>query len=158
MCGKYYLAEDSTGSLKKRLLDNSVYDLYIIEWDDELLTGDKNVDDHHKEMVETLNDYCHSVQYEMNNGTVTDIINKISFDIMKHFEEEEEFMLEIDYPEYQKHKDSHEGFLREFYYLKGKQEKNIPDAKYKLIKFCLSHIKNHITTMDKKLANYSTPR
>ncbi len=130
---------------------------YKVEWTDDLLTGNKEIDHHHKEIIESLNNYCALIQYEISESVVIDMINQISYDVTKHFTEEEQYMHDIEYPDFEKHQKSHRAFLSKFYELKSDWEKNSDniDTKENLITFCLKATKNHIITMDKTLALYS---
>lgn len=126
----------------------------LLEWSDDLLTHDRNIDKHHKEFVNKLNGYYNDMMSGSGPEAVTKMIRTINSDIIRHFAEEEKFMDKINYPAIEKHRKSHKEFMQQFEVRKKDVENNVNGAGTELFVYVAKWFKDHTFYADKCLASY----
>ncbi len=115
-------------------------------------TGNKQIDDEHKEMFEILNDAFEEVEEEEKENKNKKVLKRL-YDFMKiHFKEEEAFMRNIEYPEYKHHLSLHNEIIQECNNLLERINE-MKDALFEreLAKIIDRDIIQHILQEDKKI-------
>jgi len=87
-------------------------------WNDSYSVGDKQLDEHHKQLLVILNKACDACAHG-NHRAFPLILNELLDYVIYHFEEEENYMYGIKYPELETHKIEHLQFCNT---LKGYQQ------------------------------------
>jgi len=85
----------------------------LIKWRDELKLGIAAIDDEHRELIEIINGLHDVMQVGADQVQVVDLLGDIHDLIAAHFEHEEAFMRETQYPDYTIHKEDHETLLED---------------------------------------------
>ena len=76
-------------------------------------TGNEQIDAEHKEMFEILNDAFEEVEEDQKEAKIKKVLKRL-YDFLKiHFKEEEAYMRDIDYPQYEDHLDLHNEIINE---------------------------------------------
>jgi hemerythrin len=122
------------------------------KWSNNLATGIEKVDQQHKQLIETVNSLLEAVKNGEPKDKVDETIEFLSDYVITHFKTEEEVMIKHQYPEYEKHKDIHENFVKDFKELLKKR--NELSFTFKLQTKVGEWLINHIHNVDKKMAKY----
>lgn len=124
-------------------------------WKKYYKTGNKEMDEEHKEMFEILDKAFEEVEDDQRDQKIKDVLNDL-YDYMKvHFKSEEHYMKDIEYPEYEEHKKLHNDIVKSCNELLG--EINNMEASLfekELAKMIDIHIINHILEEDKKIIHW----
>lgn len=84
----------------------------LIEWNDDLATGNSEIDDQHRELFRRFNNLLTACNQGKGRGEVSGLLLFLGEYIRSHFAMEETLQLRHRYPEYAAHKEEHEGFIR----------------------------------------------
>lgn len=93
-----------------------------IQWTADLSTGSKEIDDQHKTLFDRINcmlDACNEGKGKQEIGSVVAFLEDY---VTTHFEAEESYMIQNQYPAYEAHKAQHEDFKKKFEDLKRQIE------------------------------------
>ena len=83
----------------------------LVEWRDEFEIGIKEVDFEHQELVELINESYRAAKDKNSTTDVMDFLGEIFSQISAHFALEEKVMRDMQYDQYEDHKDDHERLL-----------------------------------------------
>lgn len=126
----------------------------LAEWNSSLDTGIKSIDDQHKKLVEIINDLDEALKLGKGNVVENALYEELSNYILKHFSDEEEYMLKWKYPEMESHLQAHNWFtdkVREFRKQGKPGESSVTDD---VLQFLLNWLIEHIKTVDKELGKF----
>ena len=84
----------------------------FITWTDELSVGVELFDNDHKELILIANRLHDSITVRAQEAVLSSLLNDLLKYTIFHFGHEEGYMIQYGYPEYEKHKDEHEGLVR----------------------------------------------
>ena len=119
----------------------------------DLRTNVPLMDGQHKELF----DFINAVETSKDvNEDVAKAIDFLSAYVIKHFNEEEALMREKNYPEYEWHRNWHQGYVNAVYNLKEEFVKNGPSEAFSemLNKSIMNWIQRHIQNVDMKFARF----
>lgn len=125
----------------------------LYEWDDSLSVGNAQIDKDHKrlmDLVAQLNEAMRSGQGRSAVGTILDEL--VSY-TEEHFRTEENFMREINYPDFPVHKAEHERLVKEVKDLQTRFQSGSITITVSVSNFLADWLRNHILVQDKKLAS-----
>ncbi|RKZ70541.1 MAG: hemerythrin-like metal-binding protein [Gammaproteobacteria bacterium] len=83
----------------------------LVEWRDEFKIGIEEVDFEHQELIELINELYAEAKKEDSALAVMDCLEEIFAKISAHFALEEKVMRDLQYDEYEDHKEDHELLL-----------------------------------------------
>ncbi len=83
----------------------------LIEWDNEFAVGIPDVDIEHRALVELINGLHAQLESGSYGVNMVDFLGEVYAGMREHFTNEESIMRELDYSDYQEHKQDHERFL-----------------------------------------------
>ena len=83
----------------------------LVEWRDEFKIGIEEVDFEHQEMIDLINEIYIEAKKENSDIAVMDCLGEIYAKISAHFALEEKVMRDLEYDQYEDHKDDHERLL-----------------------------------------------
>jgi len=131
------------------------------EFTEDLITGNELIDSQHKELIGRINKLLDSCEAE--NGAVTAIktLDYLADYTNFHFGAEEELQKEIGYPDYDKHKEQHEGFKKTISELDEMlQEEEGPSPAFiaKVEENVIKWFYTHISGFDRSVAEYKFMR
>lgn len=93
------------------LIFNEMSAMNLIEWRDEFKIGIDEVDFEHQELIELINEIYDEAKTEGSILAVSDSLGDIFGKISAHFALEEKEMRELNYDQYEVHKEDHEQLL-----------------------------------------------
>ncbi len=85
----------------------------MIEWEDKFSVGISKIDEEHKKLIGILNKAVVANEHNGNTEELWEVLKEMTNYALTHFETEETYMKEFNYPEYQDHKEEHRGFSTE---------------------------------------------
>lgn len=126
----------------------------VFQWNESLSVGIGEIDRQHKQLVEMiahLND-------EMRKGKGKDILEKIlngmvNYALM-HFETEEKYFLQFDYPEAEHHRSVHHAFVDKVSAFKTQYAEGNKGLTIEVMDFLMDWLQKHIKGDDKKYAPF----
>lgn len=136
-----------------------------VEWNDDFLTGIDEIDEQHKEIIESVNNIYQAIEDNKSKETIIDLIKNLDFYTNSHFDIEEKYMRMFNYGGYSEHKKTHDFFkntyeqIRFSYYYVG-DDRTAP--KYELARVMALHLSQilmdwlnlHLNTFDKEFAAF----
>ena len=126
----------------------------LFEWDDSFITNVQKIDEQHRVLVNTINELHTAMTQGKSNEMLTEIIQGLVDYTVTHFQTEENFMQQHQYPDFPSHKKEHDEFVSEV----GKFQQDFLAKKVflsiKVFNFLIEWIDNHIRTSDQKLGKF----
>lgn len=92
------------------------------KWNDELLTGLYWIDSEHKRIVNAVNEFTENVEKGEGAGEALSTLQFVKTYMLGHFSNENNYMTEYNYPDYQFHAQDHRKCFDEFGDLINKYE------------------------------------
>lgn len=106
-----------------------------IIWGENFSVGVRDLDEQHKQIVIIVNTLIDMNNAEVSSEIISDTLTKMTRYAMDHFEKEEQYMLDYEYPEYPSQKKQHQEF------------------KKKTVNFCMETMV-HEVTVPKEIITY----
>lgn len=124
-----------------------------IEWNDDLRTGIPVIDQQHQELLVMLNRLG---RFRCGTEDLLETFTELENYVNNHFQSEEDYMIEIKYPDFSEHKACHDKFVEDINAIKKKmdKDKNICDVGDELFDFVGGWIMHHYSDEDIKLVDY----
>jgi hemerythrin len=123
---------------------------------DRLLLSIDKIDVQHKNIFEIIGRFQDACSEGESSETLSELFNLLKTYIEEHFKQEEEYMIEHNYPEYDNHKESHNIFTRKVNVLNNTiSSKYISVAKIvEINEFFSEGFVTHISEIDSKLGEF----
>ena len=83
-----------------------------IIWNERFSVGVRKIDEQHKELIKMINKLIETKDTKVDSETISDILTKMTKYADYHFQTEEQYMIEYDYPDYSSHKEQHIEFKK----------------------------------------------
>lgn len=129
-------------------------------WKDKYAIGIEQIDDQHKELFKTLSDFIQIIQNENSwDDKIESVKETLTFMkeyVVFHFNDEEKYQEEINYPDMIIHKEEHRKFKEsvnkygEIFETEGYTEEKMQEFSAKLMTWLIMHVGK----MDQKIADY----
>ncbi|WP_135080028.1 bacteriohemerythrin [Terasakiella sp. SH-1] len=124
----------------------------LVQWSDDLAFGVDEIDDDHKKLLGMVNQLYRFMKTQASAQDIQIAFDELYHYTQTHFGSEEEVMQQMNYVDYAKHKQAHEGFVKRLDVLYKKYQKGEADAEVDLTGLLSSWWVNHIMSFDKELA------
>lgn len=125
-------------------------------FDKSLETGNKAIDDQHKELINAINNLLDACGQGKGRDEIKNTIKFLADYTVKHFNDEERLQKQYNYPDYAAHKKLHEDFKIEVNNIISEFEGNGTSVilTHKVNNIIASWLIKHIKGEDKKVATY----
>ncbi len=126
----------------------------LLEWTSDLETGIDVIDDDHRLIIEFYNRIYYFYNSETDRLMLDRAISDFKLLFSLHFLKEENFMIEIGYPDFESHAREHEtmvGLLNKFVETKTDKEEACPKIAFLVLQWLSSHLEG----ADRRLAAYT---
>lgn len=122
-----------------------------IEWKDDLAVGISEIDEQHKELFDKIGSLFDACNAGKGKEQIDATIKYLQDYVVLHFGSEEKLQKKYNYPEYIKHKEMHDQFIKDFLVLKESIDKDGINGLMiiKLNKLLVDWLINHIRKTDK---------
>ncbi len=123
-----------------------------VQWSEDLSSGFKEIDDQHKELINRVNKLLDACNSGKGRQEIGDTLNFLSDYVVEHFNSEEKYMKQYNYPGLNEQIEQHKYFVGYVGELKNEFDKNGPSISLtmKLSKNLVEWLVNHIMKIDKK--------
>jgi hemerythrin len=126
----------------------------IIKWTDKYLMHIKQIDEQHQGLVGMINKLKKSLSRNEESAVIKSILDEMGAYAVGHFNLEERYMLETNFPLYGEHKKEHEFFKTEIgkfqkYYYAGRAHLTA-----QILTFLSSWLKDHLLGTDRKYVDH----
>jgi hemerythrin len=137
---------------RKNLLEESMF----IVWNEELATGDEEIDNQHKELFRRFNNLQSACKQGKGLDELSNLLTFLGEYVRSHFALEEQLQIVHDYPGYLKHKEEHDGFIRNLRKLEDQlNTKGTTSALLIQTNMAIGNwLTRHFTWTDKDLADF----
>jgi hemerythrin len=127
-----------------------------IRWTSDLSIGIEIIDLQHKELIKRVNTLLEATRKGLGKREIQNLLVFLNEYINTHFSEEEKYMLESNYPDYQSHKNEHKMFINDFSDIETEFNENGVSSYFliQIQKRMCNWIEDHLCQVDKKFANY----
>lgn len=119
-----------------------------------------SIDRQHKELFRMFNELCDAIWDGKGKDKVGDGLKFLADYTVQHFSDEEAYMTEHNFPEYQAHKKAHEDFVKEVGQFIGKFESEEVGSDFviSVITKLGNWTRDHIRGMDRELGSFLVTR
>lgn len=128
----------------------------MITWTESYVFGIARIDEHHKALVDKINELYAAMRGGRGRQSVGPIMEFLKTYARNHFTEEESLMVRYSYPDYEEHKREHDGFRETFAGMYREIEANPQSVRnaVKVERWLSAWIVNHLKQVDKKAMVY----
>jgi len=116
------------------------------------LIGIDRYDEHHKKLIDIINELYDELLKGASKHVIISYLEKLDLYTKIHFQEEEDFLLKINYPKYDEHKEIHQVFIEQISSLKTKAESELIGKE--LIKYLVTWLTKHIFESDREYVGF----
>ena len=127
-----------------------------IAWNDSYCLGNEQIDRQHKKLFELVSGLVNACMDGSDTEKLQETLTFLGNYTVQHFYFEEELQLQYNYPEYGKHKQLHEDFVKTVGELTESFHKNgsSTELSNNVNKVVVKWLINHIQREDKKIGDY----
>ena len=126
----------------------------IAEWDDSLMLGIAEIDQHHKATIDQVNALFTSMMAGTGGQAAKSSIDALASTLKQHLQDEEALMQRLNYPGLGEHRREHEAFGQRFHQLHQSLDTGSPKAAAEVLEFVADWVTHHILRFDKALATF----
>ena len=128
----------------------------LISWTPDLAVHVDKIDEQHKELFKRFNQVGDAIWEGKGKEEIGKFLGFMAEYVVVHFRDEEDIMLQNDYPGYSTQKSAHETFTKQMMEIKAKFDNGEADTPLvvKVVEELGSWFKNHIRTLDLALGNF----
>lgn len=127
----------------------------IIAWDESFRVGVAEIDDQHRDLIETFNRLVDTLQNEKGRIRPITIINELTGKVKAHSEYEEDLLKASGYPEIETHVRDHQNFHRDVEELSGRMLTSVRlDLQHGSVKILGQRLVDHTRDHDRDLLNF----
>ena len=127
------------------------------EFTNNLVTGNKTIDEQHKELISKINDLLDAVETSQGQATAMRMLNFLNDYVVYHFEAEENLQKEVGYPGLADHQKQHESLkqtVADLTEMLTEEEGASPAFVEQLNKKVVEWLYKHIEGYDRSVAEY----
>ncbi|MEI7473958.1 MAG: bacteriohemerythrin [bacterium] len=135
-----------------------------IVWSDMLCLGVKEIDEQHKDVVQSVNDLYDAIEEDMDRAIIIELIEKLDTYINNHFNTEESYMKLYNFKDINNHQAAHANFKNvyekiryNYYYLEFNDSPKKELTRVFAIHLCstmFEWLHNHLIGLDKDFAEF----
>jgi hemerythrin len=125
-----------------------------IEWDDSLILGIKQIDEHHRHLVGLLSKSYSTILLDDPQAELEAIVEELSEYTAYHFSFEERLMAEYDFPHIIPHRLEHAEFSRNVMEFKDMLTRGEASLATEVLVFLRGWLVNHILKVDRVYATF----
>jgi len=124
-------------------------------WQQEYNTGHSQVDGQHQQLFKIVNALHDAVVTSQNIYTIQELLEALANHTIEHFQTEEALMMAVNYPDYDRHKHTHDYLLSKVDRLLLKfRDRNTEAVTTELTQFLTEWLAHHIKGEDQKMIQF----
>jgi hemerythrin-like metal-binding protein len=148
------IIKEQVGGFLTRVRDADQQGDDLIEWKSDLSVDNDSIDSEHQGLIKVINILYRSVRSAADMSVIEDTYNEMRRYTETHFANEERMMTEANYPELEKHRKQHQGFVRRLDEVYNEYHSGTDSAGVSLMSLLGAWWTAHINTTDKALGLY----
>jgi hemerythrin len=122
----------------------------MIKWNDKYNVNISLIDEQHKKIFVLINKANMVKKFSNKPKNVLEILDQMTEYALKHFETEEYYMKEFDFPGYQHHKNEHIDFTNTIIDYKNRVVRGDYQIINEILEYIVEWVDNHIQVTDKE--------
>jgi hemerythrin len=122
----------------------------IMEWSNDLSVGIIELDSQHKRLINLINDLHEAMSNGSGRAVLSPVLNGLVQYTATHFQAEEKYMKQFQYPAYAAHKAEHDSLTKKVLDFKHRFDSGQAMLTVELMTFLKSWLRSHILENDKK--------
>lgn len=126
----------------------------IANWQKEYETGNLQIDDQHQHLFDIVNSLHQAVESRRDFQTVQAILDRLASHTIIHFQTEEALMIAADYPDYDRHKQTHDHLTSKVGNLIQKYRDRDAEVTTEITQFLVEWLTHHIKGEDRKMIQF----
>lgn len=126
----------------------------IFSWNSSFEIGIDKIDEQHKNLVNIISNLFESMKVGLGYKQVEKTINDLKDYSIIHFTDEENFMMEINFPNFIEHKEAHKYFTDKVDDFANKYKNQEIALSLQILDFLKNWLTNHILTADQEIAQF----
>jgi len=126
----------------------------FLNWNENLSVKIVSIDEQHKKLIALINQFYENVSHRSNDENISLLIKGMKEYTQMHFDNEEKYMTQFNYPDYISHKREHDLFIKKVTDVEEKVSKVKIIVSFEITSFLKDWIKNHIQGSDKKYTDF----
>ncbi len=129
-----------------KCLDDREY----IKWNNKYSVRISIIDEEHKKLFGIINKTIDAKEHNDNEEELKDVLEEMTRYALEHFETEEAYMIEFDYPEYYSHSEEHYGFITKTIAYFDRVVNGDYHISNELLEYLKQWVVNHIQVTDRQ--------
>lgn len=125
----------------------------FITWTEDIAVNDE-IDEQHKQLFDILNKLHAAVTNGVEQAQITQIFDSLIDYTVLHFDTEEKYFKEYDYPGTDDHKKEHKDLTEKALELQREYREGALTISFDLLDFLYDWLKDHTSDSDKKFAEF----
>lgn len=126
----------------------------IAYWQDKYYTGNSQVDEQHQQLFDIVNSLHDAVVIGEDSQILQKILDHLASHTIAHFQTEEKLMLAVDYPGYDRHKQTHDHLTSKVVNLLQKFRDRDITVTTEITQFLTEWLTHHIKGEDQKMTQF----
>jgi hemerythrin len=128
--------------------------LSLMNWTESYSVGVDSIDEQHQELFDVVNRLHLSMKEGTSKETFSELLREVANYAIYHFENEEKYMRQFDYPDLDKHKDQHDTFVSKVLDLQSQMDQGRLFLSIEMISFLSDWIHDHVLGIDQELGPF----
>ena len=124
------------------------------KWSESLSIGNYNIDKQHQNIIDLTNKLMDHSTAHVKAEIISETLRDLLMYYKAHFQEEEALLIDIKYPDIDKHKKMHDGFKYKVAMFTKDVMNLKPDVVSEMIQFLSNWFIHHISTADQDYKKY----
>lgn len=130
----------------------------LVEWDNTLVLGIQQIDEHHQKLIEILNRCYQAVMLHDHRHELEEVVAELLDYTEYHFRTEELLMEELEYAAAPSHAAAHRRFVHSIHNFKDRFDAGESFVAIDVLVFLKDWLVGHIENTDRALANFINDR
>ncbi len=126
----------------------------FLEWNDSFSVKIPSIDKQHQKLVSMINELMDAMKSGKGKLVLGDIIQELANYTVEHFNTEEKYFKEFNYPETEQHIKEHREFVNKVSDFKKKFDSGGITLSVEIMNFLRDWLKNHILGSDQKYSDF----
>jgi hemerythrin len=126
----------------------------IAYWQDTYDTGNTQVDEQHQQLFTMVNSLHDAVVAGENFQIIKEILDRLASHTVAHFQTEEDLMIAVNYPEYDRHKQTHDRLTAKVVSLIQNYSNHDGAVTTEITQFLTEWLGHHIKGEDQKMIQF----
>ena len=126
----------------------------MLKWNNKYCVEISMIDEQHKKLIGFINKTIYAMEHSDSTEELKEELEEMINFAQEHFETEENYMIEFDYPEYEDHYEEHYDFITKAIAYFGMVVKGDYHKINELIKYLKQWLVNHIQLCDRQYIDW----